>query len=298
MSNKRPFDLRVADFLLRRLKLYKDKRNNAIAIAKWNHLFAGKDYFLHQPAGGPAMRLYKDSILSKYIYNGFEQAELTFVQKVLKPGDTFFDIGSNMGFFALYAAQITGANGKVYAFEPTPVIYKRLTENISENNFSNVQAENIGLSDAKGFLKLFIAEAGKDGWNSFAKEKEGQQSIEVPVNTLDHYVESNNVDTAKIRFIKIDVEGWEIPVVRGALKTINAHDDIILMMEFTESNSKAAGYNIGDLYDIIEQQGFKWYVFDEAQNKLLHDPKRNSYPYNNLFAVKNIDKVNAALTHS
>lgn len=295
MSNKRPFDLRVTDFLLRRLKQYKDKRNNTLAVARWNNLFAGKDYFLHQPSGGPKMRLYKDSILSKYIYNGFEQTELSFVQRLLKPGDTFFDIGSNMGFFALYAAQITGAKGKVYAFEPTPVIYKRLTENIAENNFSNVQAENFGLSDAKGSLQLFIAEEGKDGWNSFAKEKEGQQSIQVPVDTLDDYVAKTNVDTAKIRFIKIDVEGWEIPVVKGGLKTINAHDDIILMMEFTESNSSAAGYNIGDLYDIIEQQGYKWYVYDEAQHKLIHDPKRTSYPYNNLFGVKNIDAVNAAL---
>lgn len=297
MSNKRPIDLRFADWAIRRLKAYKSKRKVAITKQQWNNSFGDKNYFIHTLEDNLKIKLFKGSELSRYIFNGFEKTEVSFLQRILQPGDTFIDVGANIGLFSLYAAKAVAETGTVIAFEPTPDIFNRFKENIELNNFKNIKAVNIGLSDAKASLHLNVSENGLDGWNTFAKSNDGMfsGSIEVPVDTLDNYVNENNISPKKLRFIKIDVEGWEIPVIKGALKTINANEDIILMVEFTESNATAAGYAIGDLYDIVVEQGFKWYIYDEEKNCLIYDPKRSGYPYNNLFAVKNISAVNELL---
>ncbi|CAN5148991.1 hypothetical protein BH11BAC6_BH11BAC6_11960 [soil metagenome] len=297
MTNSQPLDMRIADWLIRRLKAYKQKRKVALRKQKWNSSFVDKNYFIHSLEDNLSIKLFKGSELSRYIFDGFENMEIQFLKNFLQPGDMFIDIGANIGLFSLYAAKHVGESGTVISFEPTPDIYKRFNENIELNHFNNVNPVNIGLSDSKTSLRLQVSENGLDGWNTFAKSSDSMftGSIEVPVDTLDNFIADNNIPLNKLRFIKIDVEGWEIPVIKGALQTINVHDDIILMVEFTESNAAAAGYNISDLYNIVVEQGFKWYVYDEQNNCLIYDAKRESYPYNNLFAVKDITTVNELL---
>ena len=80
--------------------------------------------------------LHFDSKLSQLIYfNDFEKAERVFVNKVLKPGDTFVDVGANIGLFSLIAANCVGKKGRVVAFEPVEKIYQRFCDNIKLNDF-------------------------------------------------------------------------------------------------------------------------------------------------------------------
>lgn len=297
MNYQRPLDLRLADWIIRKLKAYKAKRKKTITQHLWNSSFQGKEFIIHQLDANLQIRLYKDSELNRYIFNGFEKTEINFLQKVLRPGDIFIDVGANIGLFSLYAARAVTEKGTVIAFEPTPEIYRRFVQNIELNDLINIVPVNIGLSDSATTLSLQVSENGLDGWNTFAKNAGNKftTTIDVPVNTLDNYLKESEISAERIRFIKIDVEGWEIPVIRGALKTINASENIILMVEFTESNASAAGYTTADLYDIITEQGFTWYIYNEHTNSLVPDPKRSSYPYNNLFAIKNISFVNRLL---
>ena len=95
----------------------------------WNNKFNGSSYFDHKTSSFK-IRLFRDSVLSKLIYNGFENDEVSFTAKFLRKGDTFFDIGANIGLFSLTASNVVGNEGKIFSFEPSPKTFSRLKSNI------------------------------------------------------------------------------------------------------------------------------------------------------------------------
>jgi FkbM family methyltransferase len=297
MSKQRPLDLRVADWLIRKAKNYRSKRKEAIAVKNWEGLFSTNKSFIYTFDNDIKINLYKDSILCRFIYEGFENDELLFVKKMLKQGDTFIDIGANIGLFSLYASKYVGKTGSVYAFEPTPETFERLKANCSLNNTQNIYTQQLGLSNKKDVLKLNVSKDGRDAWNTFAANPKGDfaESVMVDVTTLDDFIATNKIDIQQIRMLKIDVEGWEIPVMEGTLKTINEANNIVMMVEFNDTNSSGAGFKCADLYDLVDKQGYTWCTYDLENNCLRYDAKRNHYGYTNLFAVKDIIAVNNIL---
>ena len=229
------------------------------------------------------IELFEESALSKDIYKGFENAELSFTHNVLQKGDIYIDIGANIGVFSLVAADKVSATGKVFAFEPAPRTYEKLKKNILINNMTQIEAINLGLSNEKQSLDFYVSETGHDAWNSLVKNEEYGvvNNIKIPVSTLDD--ELRSVEKEKVKMIKIDVEGWEKFVLLGAEKFLKEYSPI-LMVEFTEVNTFNAGYFVQEIYDLLEAWGYKWYKI--SGEDLIPDPKRLHYPYNNLIAKK------------
>jgi FkbM family methyltransferase len=223
--------------------------------------------------------------LSRLIWNKFEKDETDYMCKVLKKGDVFIDIGSNIGLFSLIASKIVGDEGKVLCFEPSPLTFSRLKENVTINNFNNLDIRNLGLSDAIGELTFYVSNNGYDAWNSFSPSKDNklELSINVPVSTLDF--ELNEIDKSKIKLVKIDVEGWEKFVLQGA-KDFLTNFNPIVMVEFTEQNTFNSGYPVYDIFDIMENFGYTWYRLNKGE--LVLEEKKLYYPYDNLVAKKNI----------
>lgn len=266
---------------------------------EWNKLFLDKSKFISKINSQLSIFMYKDSLLSQLIYKGFEESEILFLRRYLRPADTFIDIGSNIGLFSLHASQIVTNSGKVHAFEPTPITFSRLKENIDLNKCNEIiSVNNIGVSNEKGYLSLNVSTDGHDAWNTFAHQSDVkfEKQVLIPVDTLDNYFAENKVNVSDVSLIKIDVEGWELAVLIGATSVLNCLDSPVLMVEFTENNLFAAGTNCYEVYDLVTSFGYKWYIYDASTNKLLHDPKRIHYPYNNLFAIKNIDQVRERIT--
>lgn len=288
-------DLKIAYALANRANNYIRKQNLKKAKIEDELLdahFVSNDKFIGKLSESLKIYYYKDSILSRYIYKGFEKDEIIFLCKYLKQGDTFLDLGANIGLFSLYAAEIVTETGNIHSFEPTPKTYSRLIENIELNNFQNIIiTNNIGLSSNNGVLKLNVSTDGHDAWNTFVQQSEMkfENNIEISVEKLDDYLDSKKLSPDKIAFVKMDVEGWEMEVVKGAKKLLQDNNAPIFMVEFTESNLFAAGTNCYELYDVFASYGYKWYTYDVVKNLLLEDIKRIHYPYNNLFAIKNID---------
>lgn len=282
-------DLSFFSFLKKMGKKYFDYRNKNFELKQdkiWKKKFINGD-FEHYIDDNLKIIMYEDSILSKVIYYGFEKDEIMFVQEYLKKGDYFLDIGSNIGLFSLYASKIVGESGRVFAFEPALKTYTRLQKNIAINNLNNITANRLGVSDKKGTLQLNVSENGHDAWNSFAEIDSsyysGKESVEVV--TIDDYLKEFNVDAKKIKIMKVDVEGWEVQVLKGAADFLKNYSPI-LMVEFTEQNSLAAGHCCHVLYDVAVNLGYKWYTFDSKEKKLIPSPKQLNYPYENLFAFK------------
>lgn len=266
---------------LKKLRSRKLKENN---IKKWNDKFNQDGFFEFQLKNNIKINLYQDSILSKLIYSGFEELETKFVSRTLKKGDIFIDAGANIGLFSLIASREVGSTGLVIAFEPSPVTFNRLLENIDLNQLTNLDARNVGLSDKEEKLSFHTSQNGYDAWNSFAPSEDDKLDtvLQIHVSKLDFQLK--NIDKSKIKLLKIDVEGWEKFVLMGGENFFKEFAPIV-MVEFTESNTLNAGYSVLEIYDIMCGWGYNWYEIHKTQ--LIPSQKKNHYPYENLVAIKN-----------
>jgi FkbM family methyltransferase len=223
------------------------------------------------------------------IYEGFENSEIDFLNAFLSAGDCFIDIGANVGLFSLYASKKVGSAGSVISFEPSRITYDRLLENLELNGITNVRPFKLGLSDRDELLELNVSADGHDAWNTFVKSDENKFSSKeaVQVKPFDSFSEEYSINSGDISLIKLDVEGFEINVLKGALNLLSKENAPVFMVEFTDNNSISAGHCCHELYKLMLQYGYFWYTYDATSKKLKPEPMRLNYPYNNLIAVKN-----------
>lgn len=162
-----------------------------------------------------------------------------YLSKVLNPGMTFLDIGAHYGFFSMMAANLVGRNGRVIAFEASPVTFAVLEQN--ESPVLKIEKHNLAISSATDTLTFYefpnlyseyntlnIDQYQGESWFEDVRYKE----IQVPSQTLDAFVGTHN---EKIDVIKLDVEGAEDLAVSGGLKYLKDNNPV-LIMEFLGSD--------------------------------------------------------------
>lgn len=263
----------------------------------WEILKALGTESLIKKTHGILIKCYTDSLLSQSIFAGdFEKEELYFLQHYLRQGDTFLDIGSNVGLFSLIASPQVGASGRVVAFEPSSITHHRLKENITLNDFHNIETHQMALSNENATAELQIASGGYDAWNSLAKPSAGKvlETETVQTITLDAFINDLS-DSAKISLLKIDVEGWEIPMVEGGKNFLSSDEAPTLMVEFTEQNAQNAGFSCKQLYELLVSYGYELFTYSQQENKLIPEVVKEYYPYTNLIATKSKKEVEKRL---
>ena len=190
----------------------------------------------------------------------------------LREGMTVMDVGANLGLYSLLASRAVGPSGKVYAFEPVPEIFARLKEHIALNNAANVIPVPIALSNEKGVAKMSVRGSGSSFFRHLSNE-----FVEVQVERLDDFVEREGIE--RVDAIKIDVEGAELKVIRGADKTIR-HNKPILMVEFNLFTLQAAGVTPEELFETIVNYGYNAFVIRHGKaiptDKVI-EPWRHSH---------------------
>ena len=167
---------------------------------------------------------------------GWERNEIDIVKKLLEKNkyDLMFDIGSYTGFYSLLFARYN-QNTKIYTFEIIQDIKKRLEENIKINNFKNINTFNIGLSDVE--KDIYINKGSFDnGFSSVSKLTDTKNNNKIKCTSLDNFIKNHkiNLKNKKI-FIKVDVEGHEMSVLKGMENLIKSNT-IDLLFE-TESKN-------------------------------------------------------------
>jgi FkbM family methyltransferase len=254
---------------------------------KWKKIVAsGAEYHLFKHKNLFSINLPTDSELSQYIYQKiFETEEINFVEKFLKKGDYFIDVGTNIGFFSLLAAKIIGKDGKVFSFEPTTNTYNRLLDNIAINKLTNVTAIKKAISDQCGMLELNTSKDGYDAWNSFVKPLVGvnYKTELVETITLDSFFELNPI-FEKVKLIKIDIEGWEKFALSGGTKFLSKKGAPAILIEFEEEHTKNAGYDCNSLFKNLEGLGYRMYKI--KKRKLILQENQSYFKSCNLIAIK------------
>ena len=169
-------------------------------------------------------------------------------QELLKKGMNVVDIGANIGVYTVLAAEKVGENGKVVAIEPEPKNYKQLLENIKLNNFQNVIPKNIALTDHEGLEKLYLSSSFAG--HSLVFHEDEDSYINIPVTTIDKLVDELNIK--RIDIIKIDTEGAEMPILKGAEKTLKSNPNVKIFVASYHYPSQ-----VKEVRQFLSDRGFK-----------------------------------------
>lgn len=170
------------------------------------------------------------------------------VQALLPPGGVFLDIGANLGFFSLMASKRVGPSGVVHSFEPVPAQYSHLVENLRLNAATNVTAQPFALSDTDGSMDFFVSKSWNSGVHSLFALPDAVKT-KVQVHTLDGYLASANVPPPTL--IKMDVEGAETLVLRGAAGLLKSTHRPFVVLEADDSHARRAGSSLLELRQLF-----------------------------------------------
>ena len=149
------------------------------------------------------------------------------LRRLLAPGDVFYDIGANVGFFTLLGARLVGPAGRVVAFEPVPWCARAVGNNIELNEFGHAQIRAEAVGDADGAARLLVV--GEASWShleSTGRHADVRDEIDVAVVALDSLVGAGTIPPPDV--LKIDTEGAELQAIEGARATIARHRPAIV----------------------------------------------------------------------
>ena len=215
--------------------------------------------------GSMRMRLdLREHMASQIFWFGYYSRDvLRVIGSLLGPGDTMFDVGANIGEVTLFAAKRVGEAGRVLAFEPIHPLASRLRANLNLNRIGQVEVVEMAVADRAGQQPLYVqADAFKDGSRHdglgtlYASAARAELADTVEVTTIDEFVRANGI--ARIDGIKLDIEGAELPALRGAIETLKRFRPW-LILEIDRQTSAAAGYRAEELIALLtglDYEGF------------------------------------------
>lgn len=197
-----------------------------------------------------------------------EKLATQVMRQEIKEGMTVVDIGANLGYYTLLEASIVGEKGQVYALEPVPKNFDILCKNININGFKNIKSYCIAVSNKSGTAKITLTNASN--WGSmleieaeavsdYMKQKMrslARQTIEIETITLDEFLVKETVN--RVNLIRMDVEGYEVEVVKGMLKTLkNTPPPLMLFFEIHNKVFDDPEKSIGPMLQQLLIFGFK-----------------------------------------
>jgi FkbM family methyltransferase len=215
----------------------------------------GKKILVNPHDGAISPELIPTGSYEKHITNLFKN--------VIRPGDVVLDVGANIGYYTIIAAEIVGKQGRVYAFEPSPNNYLFLTKNVAINGFENVTTLRKAVSEKTGYAKLFYDD-GNLGKHSFSSDNISGDGrfANVATVSLDDMFSNKKVDV-----IKIDIEGAEGLLVTGAKKLLRKKD-LKVFLEFWPAGQRSIGTNPNKTLTYLKDCGFKICLIDRRNGML------------------------------
>lgn len=234
-------------------------------LHKWqNPMLAFKANLKIKNVGQFAIRPWSDDLW--HILPFAQNTVFNWIQKNLKPGDTFVDAGANIGIYTIFSSRIIGPNGKIISIEMMPETFACLKENCQMNVLENISLHQVGLSDFPNqklrakFPKGYFGQASLAGYEMSGPVVE----VEILTKTLDQILS----EYEQIKLIKMDLEGVEAQVLSGATETLKKTNYIIF------ENWTEVGFKNNSVQQLLEKRNFRIEKIDAknlvAINQSLH----------------------------
>ena len=210
---------------------------------------------------GFIMQLNTEDFIQRSIFltGHWDEEVAQVIRNTLRKGDTFIDVGANVGYFSLLASQICK---KVICFEPNPACIKQLTINIKLNKISNIDVRKIGLADNRRITNFNIEDCRNVGGGSL-RNGEGK-SFTIQLDTLD-----NELPKITPRLIKIDIEGAELLALKGGKKMLEKSDAPDVICEISEFSLERLGTSKKELFHLMENYGYKYRIISPIRQSNL-----------------------------
>ncbi|MDF1672247.1 MAG: FkbM family methyltransferase [Vicingaceae bacterium] len=251
-----------------------------------NHYQYKKETIRQVSRNGINFSLDISDIMAWYIYFDFKEPAKEKLYSLIKNSNTVIDIGANIGETSLNFAKLVGDKGKIYSFEPDPINYKSLEYNLSLNNFKNISLNNLGLGNQAGTFKIHTYDNNNKGMNRIvSNNSEVENYREISVTTLNDYVKKQSIN--KIDVIKIDVEGFELNVLKGA-KDVLKQFSPDLFIELDESNLIEQGSSAIELIALLSE--FNYNIVNADNNNLVTINDNFDSCHYDIIATKNSSK--------
>lgn len=258
--------------------LNRDQRiNSVIRYVKWqvgSRLVQGSIVF-DWVNGSKILVKTGETGLTGNIYTGLHEfPDMGFLLHVLRREDLFIDIGANVGSYTILACAAIGARG--VAFEPVPSTFHRLVENMRLNHLDErVKCVNKGIGARQGYVAFT---GDNDTTNhALASGELCDKIVNVEVTTLDTALDGESPSLAKI-----DVEGYETPVLEGATEMLKDPSLHSVIMELNGSGRRY-GYEELKILELMLDNGFKTYSYNPLDRTLINLDGKNLNSGNTLF---------------
>jgi FkbM family methyltransferase len=222
------------------------------------------------------------------------------LEAFLASGSTFVDVGANFGVYTAWASRCVGSGGRVIAIEPVPATRKDLEDVLALNSLVNVQVVPKAVGAEPGVANLWVVPHASGLASAVTPaDPSSAQRVQVPMSTLDEELSIAGGSTPAL--LKIDVEGYEMSVLRGAAKTLAASDGPAVLFETQTEFLARAGERFADLPGWFEDRfGYRLFALlpsglqpiargaaaPPAMNTLALHPDRHNLPYERLRRLK------------
>lgn len=201
-----------------------------------------------------------------------DEPEFEVMRHLVRPGDFVVDVGAHVGIYTKMLSQLVGDTGLVAAFEPLPSTYAILVNNVARLGLANVRALNFAVSDRCGTESMEVARYTQNADGSYfarivsGTHPSGVSVVHVATTTLDLAFKD---EARPVRFVKIDVEGHELPCIRGAASTLTEFKPALLVEVLTNPDSEDSPAQT--LFDLLRTHHYNAYWLDGRTLRIRRD---------------------------
>ena len=222
---------------------------------------------------GRVLLLDRDSGMSGTVFwlGEYEKAISQVVRGLILEGDTTIDVGANFGWYTTLFAQLCGPRGEVHAFEPLPEAADWLARDVAMNSgVAPVRITRAALGEApRASVDLHVFAGMTMGETSLAPSLGTvARTVRVPMTTLDAHLDA--VGKPAVRLLKVDAEGAEFSIVKGAHELLSGPKPPLWIMEMSVQTSQEFGYHPNEVISLFRRYGsYRFLAIDEVRCELV-----------------------------
>jgi FkbM family methyltransferase len=199
----------------------------------------------------------------------YDQPEIALLKKVLKKGDTFFDVGAYVGYYSLIASGIVGEKGQVHSFEPVPRLSDSLIKTVQQNGIRNITVNQVAVCEDEGIVSVYVADQSSLnlGTSSVFGTADQKTTVAVQRVSLDSYCAISSI--SRVNVMKVDIEGSEIECILGMKSLLNKTPPPDLLIEVNPKILRRRGLSSADLMDLLFQAQYRLFRIQDFPFRLI-----------------------------